>query len=211
MVGQVVQWVAFLLAAHLFRQTLLLSHLGRFLSSEVQIMTQQQVPLFSRTIKEVRTELTALSIQDHYLTHLTYLVEERNLNKLLSLQGYPHCRISIYTSKVIWSFSNFLIDFLKKVNSDYPYPPVTGRRGRSSHHNHSKSYMTKNIIESLPEMVVEEEKNEEEEVCEFKIYLLYYRLSTKGPHGSLSWWIIMSLVARETVIVLWMVWRKLSN
>ena len=50
------------------------------------------------------------------------------------------------------------------MNSDYPYPPVTGRRGRSSHHNHSKSYMTKNIIESLPEMVVEEEKNEEEEI-----------------------------------------------
>jgi hypothetical protein len=42
--------------------------------------------------------------------------------------------------------------------------------------------MTKNIIESLPEMV-EEEKNEEEEVrCTHESTL--YRSSTRGPRGS---------------------------
>ena len=51
------------------------------------------------------------------------------------------------------------IDFLKKVNSDFPYS-----KRRSSQNAHSRrSYMIKNIIESLPE-TVEEEKNEEEDV-----------------------------------------------
>jgi hypothetical protein len=48
------------------------------------------------------------------------------------------------------------IDFLKKVNSDYPYPT----RGRQ---NSRKSYMIKSLIEPPPE-TVEEEKIEEEEV-----------------------------------------------
>jgi len=51
------------------------------------------------------------------------------------------------------------IEFLKKVNSDFPY----SKRRSSQNHSHRKSYMIKHIIESLPEMV-EEEKNEEEEV-----------------------------------------------
>jgi len=71
-------------------------------------------------------------------------------------------KISICTSKVSENILEpiTIIDFLKKVNSDFPY---STRRGRSSHQHQRKSYMTKNIIESLPEMV-EEEKNEEEEV-----------------------------------------------
>lgn len=104
--------------------------------------------------------MTALSIHDPCLTPQTSL-EVANNNKSSSRQGCPHCRISTCTSKVTPSTNLIRIDFLKKVNSDYPYPP-TARRGRSSHQQ--KSYMTKNIIESLPEMVVEEEKNEEEEV-----------------------------------------------
>lgn len=46
-----------------------------------------------------------------------------------------------------------ILDFLRKVDSDFPYAKQRTR----------KSYMIKSIIESLPEMV-EEEKNEEEEV-----------------------------------------------
>jgi hypothetical protein len=71
------------------------------------------------------------------------------------------------------------VDFLKKVDSDFPY---STRRGRSSHQHQRKSYMTKNIIESLPEMV-EEEKNEEEEVRRTQ-NLNFYRSSTRGLLGS---------------------------
>ena len=46
-----------------------------------------------------------------------------------------------------------ILDFLRKVNSDFPYSKKRSR----------KSYLMKSIIESLPEMV-EEEKIEEEEV-----------------------------------------------
>jgi hypothetical protein len=74
--------------------------------------------------------MTAPSIPVHFLTPLTSQVEV-NSNKSLNHQDCHHCRISICTSKVTTS-SLILIDFLKKVNSDYPYPP-TGRRGRSSH------------------------------------------------------------------------------
>ena len=164
MVDLAVQWVAFPLAVHLFRQTLLPSPLGRFLSSEVLTTTQQQGQHSYRITKVALTVQKVRKIQGHSSTHLTFQVVVQHPNRLSNPHDCHPFRISICTFKVSIFFSNVLIDFLKKVNSDYPYPPVTGRRGRSSHHNHSKSYMTKNIIESLPEMVVEEEKNEEEEI-----------------------------------------------
>lgn len=83
--------------------------------------------------------------------------------KLSKVHAYHHFRtISIYICKVSSPFF-ISIDFLKKVNSDFPY---SRRRSSQNAHSQRKSYMIKNIIESLPEMV-EEEKNEEEEVSIF--------------------------------------------
>jgi hypothetical protein len=69
-----------------------------------------------------------------------------------------------------------ILDFQKKVNSDFPY---SKRRGGGGHHHSSrKSYMIKNIIESLPEMV-EEEKIEEEEIK----YMRHSRFSVMMDHN----------------------------
>jgi hypothetical protein len=78
----------------------------------------------------------------------------------LRARGCLLFRTSIFVSRVKTHSSLMFTDFLKKVNSDFPYSNTRG--GRKGHYSR-KSYMIKSLIEPPPE-TVEEEKIEEEEV-----------------------------------------------